>query len=340
MYGKLKVTKALIYNHLNDYDLFKTYNSNFKKLGGLFISDIREDKNPTCCINKYGNNLLYVDFADINLKGVDVFTYISKKFNINYYQVLDLINKDFNLPYSFNYYDSINSNVKPVLYNLDIKSLPDKKYSKIEVKIRNFNKNDKLFWNEKTNITVKDLKFFKVFPLKYFTQDGLLFSFTYSYGYYFGIDNNTKLQRWKCYNPFGNKYNKWKTNCGNNIIQGYLQLPKTGKILIITKSLKDVIVLYKLGIPAIAPQAENHLLSKKVIADLKTRFDNIFVLFDNDEAGLKGSEKYKNEYNLPFFYIPLELEVKDPFECVKEYDYKLLNDIIYASTSYNSPMAK
>lgn len=330
MYGKVKTSKDNIYSHVNDYDIFRYYISNFKTIGSLFRSEIRVDKNPTCCISKYGEKLLYVDFADIESKGLDVFAYIQKKYNCTFHKALDIISIDFNLPFILNYYETNTLNREPApIYNLDITKLEPVSKSTIQVKTTEFTSIDKLYWYDRYDITVKDLKRFNVFSLKYYIQNGNLRSFSkHLYGYYFGFVDG--LHMWKTYYPHGDKKNKWSTNCGDKIIQGYEQLPETGDTLIITKSLKDIIILHKLGIPAIAPQAENHLIPAELIQSLRTRFNHIYVLFDNDATGVKSAQKYNTTYHLPIFFIPLELEVKDSAEVVEWYDYSLLKDIINA----------
>jgi len=329
MYGKLKASKSTIYNYINDYDIFRHYIKNFTEIGKLFRSELRQDKNPTCCINKYENTLRYIDFADIESKGLDVFDYVSKKYNCNFYESLDIIANDFNLPLILN--NNLQLNHQPAkVYNLDLSSIPKVSTSTIKVKFKPFSLVDKEYWFDKYNITVKDLKKFDVYSLEYYIQKGNLKSYSkYLYGYYFGIKNG--IEMWKIYHPNGDKFNKWSTNCGNNVIQGYNQLPESGNLLIITKALKDVIVLSKLNIPAIAPQAENHLIPIDTLEELRSRFKSIYILFDNDEPGVKAARKYQEIYNLPIFFIPLELEVKDSAEVVEVYDYSLLKDIIDAN---------
>jgi hypothetical protein len=82
-------------------------------------------------------------------------------------------------------------------------------------------------------------------------------------------------------------------------LQGYEQLPKTGKLLIITKSLKDVMVLYELGYNAVALQSENDNLNKQIFIELSNRFKKIVIFFDNDLPGLDASVKLCEKYNLP-----------------------------------------
>ncbi|MEG0773577.1 toprim domain-containing protein [Clostridium sp.] len=73
-------------------------------------------------------------------------------------------------------------------------------------------------------------------------------------------------------------------------------LPKTGEYLILTKSLKDVMTLYKFGIPAIAPISENCFLSEHQYNRLKERFKHIFLFYDNDRPGLRAMVSIKKKF--------------------------------------------
>lgn len=73
-------------------------------------------------------------------------------------------------------------------------------------------------------------------------------------------------------------------------------LPKMGEYLVVTKSLKDVMTLYNLGIPAIAPISENCFLSKAQYHRLKERFKHIILLYDNDRPGLRAMISIKKKF--------------------------------------------
>lgn len=79
-------------------------------------------------------------------------------------------------------------------------------------------------------------------------------------------------------------------------LQGDHTLPKTGDYLVITKSLKDVMTLYNLGIPAIAPISENCFLSEAQYHRLKERFKHIILLYDNDRPGLRAMISIKKKF--------------------------------------------
>ena len=96
-------------------------------------------------------------------------------------------------------------------------------------------------------------------------------------------------------------------------------LPKKGNLLIITKSMKDVLTLKGLGYAAIAPQSENSYPKREQIEVLKSRFDKILVFLDNDRAGLKAMASLRRMYRLLFYAIPLNYKVKDISDFHKKY---------------------
>lgn len=88
------------------------------------------------------------------------------------------------------------------------------------------------------------------------------------------------------------------------MIQGTHMLPKSGEYLVITKSMKDCMVLYELGIPAIAPCSETTFISDSQYRKLKERFDNIVILWDNDLTGIKFANKFRKQYDIIPLWLP------------------------------------
>lgn len=103
----------------------------------------------------------------------------------------------------------------------------------------------------------------------------------------------------KTYRPLAkDPSKKWGGNANAGDIAGIQQLPKKGKILFITSSLKDVMQLYELGYNAIAFNGEGYGTSgesakimKQTISKLELRFEHIIFYMDNDVPGLR----YNNE---------------------------------------------
>jgi hypothetical protein len=324
MFGQLPLTKDNLLRLISSYDIFKYYIPSFKEVGQGFRSELRNDSNPTCFIYVRGNELVYKDFASQG--NLSCFDYVAQKYNLTYYQSLQVIALDFKLDLSFVKTVNNHSPLKtPIVHNYKI-SEKDTKLCEISVIIRDFNLYDKEYWNKKYNITVKELKKFKVFPLDCFFINGTFInSNTLTYGYYLGLEELTNRQLWKIYKPLikNNSKGKWFTNADYRTILGYANLPEYGELLIITKSLKDVIVLNKANLIAISAHAEGIIIQEDTINHLKERFKKIIVIFDNDKVGILNANKYKEKYNLPIYFLPES--IKDPSDFVEYYS---LEDLI------------
>lgn len=95
----------------------------------------------------------------------------------------------------------------------------------------------------------------------------------------------------KTYRPLtGNKTRKFRGSNNGNVLEGWEQLPRKGDHLFINKSLKDSIVLRRMGILSTNPSGEGsiHYL-KTMVREINARFSKVRILFDNDPAGIKSS---------------------------------------------------
>lgn len=321
------LTKANVLEKVNQFDIFRFYCPNFTSLNKLFKSELREDNHPTCSIAARSDKLYYRDFATM-AKGIDCFTYIQQKFNINFIQSLSLINTDFNL----NLLDNFNLSIS---HNLALKQKTDFQFSDvntikvdIKVQIRKWNSADKDYWFGKYDITSKTLKKFNIFPLSgYFINDSYTKCTTITYGYYFGKYSDGR-EIWKLYQPLSDKLQKWRTNAEYEI-QGWDQLTllQNKDILILTKSLKDILVLYQIGIPAISLQAESHNLDINKANELKSQYKNIFILYDNDETGKNSAESLSKLLSFEVIFMPDG--TKDASDFVEMYDLHALHTYLY-----------
>lgn len=112
-------------------------------------------------------------------------------------------------------------------------------------------------------------------------------------------------------------------------IQGFNQLPRKGKICIITKSMKDVMALAAYRIPAIAPNSEHLFISDNVLEGLKERFKYIIVLYDQDRTGKLNMAKIRSEHpELIYLVIPKEYGAKDFSDFRKKYGFMKTKEAI------------
>jgi len=294
------LTKANVLEKVTQFNIFNSYCTPFVKLYKTFKSELRIDKNPTCSICRVGEKLIYKDFAENKTR--DCFAYIQEKYSVSFIQALEMINRDFNLDL-LSTVVLHNERVVAKISDYDIMEVPEQVVD-IRVCIRNLSIDDKEFWNDRFDITSATLEKFRIYPLSGFFING-----TYTrcgsnvYGFFFGKLPDGR-EAWKIYQPYAVKDLKWRSNCPESIIQGWSQLPPTGDIVIITKSLKDVVLLTQLGYPAVAPQAESNTISPDLVTELRKRYTHIMLLYDNDAPGIAAANRIAANHNIPLFFMP------------------------------------
>lgn len=292
----------------------------------LFISPLRADNHKTCSFFRgKSGNLYFKDFATgecLTFEGV-----VMKQHNCTYQQALRIIAKDFGY-------------VKGSIPKKEIKIQPkfeSDKQTFIQVEIKEFSEAE-LKWWASYGITKEVLKRFNVHSCQTVFLNGNITARSTQcfpiYGYYFGKKGS--IEQWRIYLP-QNKHNGYKFigNVSSKTIQGYKQLPKEGKLLVITKSQKDNMALYAYGISAISPNSEHLFISDTVLENLKKRFEHIIVLYDQDRAGKYNLAKIRrNHPELDYFVIPKQYNAKDFSDLRKIYGFEETKKLILQVLKY------
>lgn len=117
--------------------------------------------------------------------------------------------------------------------------------------------------------------------------------------------------KYKIYQPYADKKFKFRNNFTDDYIEGVLQLEYKQSLLVITKSLKDVMFLSSIGYEAIAPHSENTPLPNAVLRALESIYPNIVLLFDND------GKARTDFYEYPALFIPQSVGYKDPTDVAR-----------------------
>lgn len=306
-----KITKELILSRFSEEQIMEFYlHVPIKK--GLFRSPLRKDREPTCSFyrNRKGE-LIFKDFA--TGQHLNIFGVVQSLFGCDYFDSLKIIANDFGIVRD----SSLIKNVGKI--NQNPIRIKDKEMSKIQIEVQDFTDLE-LKWWAKYGITLDILKKFNVFSCKHVFLNDQLFAKSQQhcpiFGYYGKKYQGYEL--WRCYFPKRTSF-RFITNWPSKKIQGYDQLPKKGKLLVITKAMKDTMCLYSMGISAIAPNSETQFISDVMLEDLKKRFDNIVVLYDNDLTGISFMNKIKKKHpELIYTWIPRHLGSKDISDFYKD----------------------
>jgi hypothetical protein len=313
-----ELTKDNILKKITSYDIFKYYSENFREINKSFPSDFRKENNPSCQITTIKGDLLYSDFG--LGKSFRCFSFVMELYHISYFEALEKVNLDFGLGLG-NYPQESSLLKKQATLGSKIK-LMEKSPTILKIKKRKWNESDRDFWFMKYYIDSKTLEAFGVVPISHFWINDNEFvadKCAYSYNFYWGGKDRKTFYR-KIYQPY-NKKLKWISN-GGKVCQGEGMLPKKGDLLIVTKALKDVMVLYLLGYHAVAPPSESVFLPDFYYTKQNKRFDKMVLLLDNDKTGLTKAEEFSKTYTIEYKYIPIEYGVKDISDFIEKYGVK------------------
>ena len=310
---KPKITKEYLFSKgINQESIMQFYTGidvNSKK---LHLSPFRSDSHVTVGLYKSKSGILYLhDFA--TNEHINCFQAVMKKYNCNYYEALEIIAQDFRL-IDYNNYSRKDTIKKPII----IPEIKESETSRIQCQVKDFTK-EELEWWKSFGISKKTLKKYHIYSLQHVFINGQL-RFTSSnkcpiYGYYFGKDKNG-IEKWKIYFPLKENY-RFLNNLSKKVLQGYHQLPKTGDLLVITKSMKDLMAMYEFGIPAVSPNSETLFIDDKKLEEFKKRFKHILVIYDNDRPGLHNMWLIRKQYpELNYYFLPWYLS-KDFTDSIK-----------------------
>jgi len=303
----LPTMKDVILNIIPAYDIYCELIGQELEVGSgkLIESPLRADDKPTfgLFVHHEQDVLMFKDFA---YETGDVFKFIklyalyhdSRRINSLYGIALYLQDK-LNIPILKN--GRVNESARierPRQFNVQAAR-------NIKFKSRQYTKRDIKYWQQ-YYITERTLKLYDVRSvyklmdeegriLKVFSSSDICFAYV--------IYNKVKL-----YQPLEESTFKWRNTCPAHYIQGWKQR-RSKKKLIITKSLKDIMVFFELignNYDIVAPHSENYNFPEKIVNYINKHYDEVIVIYDFDRAGVNGANKLKRLYN----WIPKFIDTK------------------------------
>jgi hypothetical protein len=314
---KTAITVSLkdLLDKITDYDIYSYYIGTFRP-GRLLNSPLRpDDKIPSFAIfpSRTGD-LLFKDhgtgIAGNALKFIKLYKGIDTREELER-ELLRIVRK----------MNPMRGEVKPTY----MKTV-DLGQTNIGIVRQPFTEIDKRYWKQ-FHISVDTLKHFNVFSIKYFLCNSVVRG-TYKetspmYAY-------KVFDKFKIYRPLASKYTKWRTNLTNRHVQGLAELPyEGGDLLVITKSLKDVMCLYEMGISAIAASSETTFIPDDILRTLRRKWKRVVILYDRDATGMMKARDYSKQYKLNAIFVHKKFKSKDISDAVKNNNFNTVKDWLY-----------
>jgi hypothetical protein len=310
---RLALTYDRLLQYVTEYEVFAYYLGYNFKVGRVFASPFREDTHPSFSIfRSKENSLMFKDFA--TSESGNCIDFVQNVFNIAWSRALEKV-----------YEDLVDGRNKKEIIKIEKQPRHESK-TKIAIKRRYFNDNDDLYWSQ-YGITREILKEHNTYPISFYWINDNPIWYKYNLGdpaYASGV-----FDKFKIYRPTTkNKKDKFISNCTAYDLFGWEQLPEHGDLVIITKSLKDMLVLKLNGYNSVATQGEGHSIPKEIITELRNRFDRIAVLYDRDNAGVNSTKKLVHKHNFDFAFIPKKYKCKDISDLRKAYGAEETKEVL------------
>mgnify|MGYP000125602795 CR=1 FL=1 len=301
--SKKSLTEKL-FECVSSYDIFCSIIGEEVKVGDFILSPIRRDNKPTfklfIPIDK--DDVYFKDFAWL---GGDVFKftklYALYQENVNLKTHTDIL-KYIDRHMGIGLFDSTVK--KPIRRRaVDASFYASKRV--IKFKARDYTERDLKYWSQ-YHIDEETLKLYDVKSVHKLLNDKNEVTFTVArrcLTFAYIVYNKIKLYRPEEVTEF-----KWRNTCPAHYLQGLPQVNKLksgNRKLIITKSLKDIMVFYtflKDEYDIIAPHSETYNFSDKILENLYSRYDEIIIIYDFDLAGVQGVNKLRKRNPKKFRY--------------------------------------
>lgn len=189
--------------------------------------------------------------------------------------------------------------------------------SRIRIKSKNFTQEELKFWLN-FGISKSTLDRYQVKSVQYYWLNDFqeIPKKPFKMGFAYLVQGKIKL-----YQPYS-KNLKFRNDLTVKCLEGFSQLKYRSDTLIITKSMKDVMLLDQLGYEAVSPRGENILVPRPYMQHFRKHYKKIYILFDNDMKH-KG-----DEYPEPKVYVPLTSGQKDISDFRKAYGEKNTKELL------------
>lgn len=282
--GELSITLEDILAKTTEFEILNYYFM-VDELPIVINSPLREDNKPSFGLYTLDDKKVhYYDFSTKDKGGL--FDLLMKYWGESYKATLMRVWED--LPNFSNTNVKLNNTIKKKTYQ----SLKSRNID-LQCKVREWRDYDLDYWAS-YGISLEWLKYADIYPIshKIVIRDNQRYVFgadKYAYAYVERKEGKVTL---KIYQPFNKGGYKWSNRHDRSVISLWTKVPEFGDRICICSSMKDALCLWaNTGIPSLAIQGEGYGMSDTAINELKRRYKHIYILLDNDEAGLLDAEK-------------------------------------------------
>jgi hypothetical protein len=274
-------------------------------------SPLRRDDRPSFGLYSLdGKRIFFTDLATKEKGGI--YDLLAKMWHCSYNEVLSRIQRDF-------LKNNGEANVNLMAAPKTVSEITSHSEVSMEVKVREWRQYDIDYWTS-YGVPLEWLKYAEVYPIshKIITKNGIKSIFGADRLAYAFVEHKEGKITLKIYQPLNKEGYKWANTHDRSVVSLWTKIPETGDKVVICSSLKDALCFWaNTGIPALALQGEGYGMSDTAIAELKRRYKQVYILFDNDKAGIKDSKKLSEQTGFTNLILPAFEGGKDVSDLMK-----------------------
>lgn len=307
----LILSKQFILSKLSEEEIFQRYLQVYPRLGDKYINTLpgrpKADRRPGCnFFERSDGRLIFKDWA---WKNFDCIEAAQQYYGVGYHKTLQFIARDFNLLSD----ELVSTNREPVsIQQQEPRRKHREGYTPIQVKRKPWKSREVTFWQLPDRpVAVEELEQLYTFSISHFWMDGKLAGqdLSMSFGYYLGNPD-----KWQIYRPLvKNSLYKFRQSSSAWLI-GTEGLSQVGYVLV-TKSYKDYVILKLLGFNVCCVLSET-MWFDEAQQQLLDSYGSVFLLYDNDEPGIKAATERADFYDWRFLTYPTAVG-KDSYACAR-----------------------
>lgn len=332
--GKNSVSFDEIKSKVTDADLVFHY-LGITKIPCFIHSPLRKDNRPSFGFySRDGKKIHWIDLA--TREGGGMYDLLSLMWHCDYKEVLARIQRDIT---------SSSHGVTITSTPYDVKNMQSYQNSNdLKCRIRKWRQYDIDYWAS-YGVPLEWLEYAEVYPIshKIVISNGKKYVFNADKLAYAFVEHKEGKVTLKIYQPHSeNPQYKWSNKHDRSVISLWTKVPEKGEKLVICSSLKDALCLWaNTGIPALALQGEGYGMSDTAISELKRRYSQVYILFDNDKAGLVDGEKLAKQTGFTNLVLPPFTggkDVSDLFKSVGKNEFiKTINCLLNQEDEEDGP---
>ena len=339
-HGVFNNTVESVMSNVDEASLVSYYLPELNFIPEIICSPLRQDTHPSFRVySPDGVKIRYYDFGTKEKGGlIDL---VMRIFNLSFTEALEKIQRD-----------SKGNNKHIGLTESTpnrIKIRSDSVSFQIRTQMREWKEWDFEYWDS-YGIPKRWLLHADIYPISFIfivSETGYIKTVQADKYAYTFVERKDGVISEKVYQPYNKEGFKWRSGHDSSVWDLWTRLPKTGESVIITSSRKDALCIWaQTGIPSVSLQSETTGIKPQVIQELKDRFKNVFVLYDNDinnavNNGRIDGKKIADTFGVIQLEIPSIYGCKDTSDLYHKYRGNIVKETItklieqYAKTSYS-----